>query len=468
MDFGLLPPEINSGRMYTGPGPGPMLAAATAWDGLAVELHATAAGYASELSALTGAWSGPSSTSMASAAAPYVAWMSATAVHAELAGAQARLAIAAYEAAFAATVPPPVIAANRAQLMVLIATNIFGQNTPAIMMTEAQYMEMWAQDAAAMYGYAGSSATASRMTAFTEPPQTTNHGQLGAQSSAVAQTAATAAGGNLQSAFPQLLSAVPRALQGLALPTASQSASATPQWVTDLGNLSTFLGGAVTGPYTFPGVLPPSGVPYLLGIQSVLVTQNGQGVSALLGKIGGKPITGALAPLAEFALHTPILGSEGLGGGSVSAGIGRAGLVGKLSVPQGWTVAAPEIPSPAAALQATRLAAAPIAATDGAGALLVDIRPQAQRAREGEVPGALVIERNVLEWRCDPTSDARLPQAVDDDVEWVILCSEGYTSSLAAASLLDLGLHRATDVVGGYRALAAGGVLAELGGAVGG
>lgn len=214
MDFGLLPPEINSGRMYTGPGPGPMLAAATAWDGLAVELHATAAGYASELSALTGAWSGPSSTSMASAAAPYVAWMSATAVHAELAGAQARLAIAAYEAAFAATVPPPVIAANRAQLMVLIATNIFGQNTPAIMMTEAQYMEMWAQDAAAMYGYAGSSATASRMTAFTEPPQTTNHGQLGAQSSAVAQTAATAAGGNLQSAFPQLLSAVPRALQG--------------------------------------------------------------------------------------------------------------------------------------------------------------------------------------------------------------------------------------------------------------
>lgn len=150
MDFGLLPPEINSGRMYTGPGPGPMLAAATAWDGLAVELHATAAGYASELSALTGAWSGPSSTSMASAAAPYVAWMSATAVHAELAGAQARLAIAAYEAAFAATVPPPVIAANRAQLMVLIATNIFGQNTPAIMMTEAQYMEMWAQDAAAI------------------------------------------------------------------------------------------------------------------------------------------------------------------------------------------------------------------------------------------------------------------------------------------------------------------------------
>lgn len=96
------------------------------------------------------------------------------------------------------------------------------------------------------------------------------------------------------------------------------------------------------------------------------------------------------------------------------------------------------------------------------GAHLVDIRPAAQRAREGEVPAALVIERNVLEWRCDPTSDARLPQATDDDVQWVILCSEGYTSSLAAAALIDLGLHRATDVIGGYHALVTAGVLADL------
>jgi rhodanese-related sulfurtransferase len=107
-----------------------------------------------------------------------------------------------------------------------------------------------------------------------------------------------------------------------------------------------------------------------------------------------------------------------------------------------------------------RLAAEEVPAALHRGALLVDIRPRAQRAREGEVPGALVIERNVLEWRCDPTSDARLPQAVSDDVEWVILCSEGYTSSLAAAALQDLGLHRATDVVGGYHALAAAGLLA--------
>ncbi len=96
------------------------------------------------------------------------------------------------------------------------------------------------------------------------------------------------------------------------------------------------------------------------------------------------------------------------------------------------------------------------------GAVLVDIRPQAQRFREGELPGALVIDRNVLEWRCDPTSDAKLPEAVDDDVEWVIVCSEGYTSSLAAAALLDIGLHRATDVIGGYQALTGSGVLDEL------
>lgn len=102
-----------------------------------------------------------------------------------------------------------------------------------------------------------------------------------------------------------------------------------------------------------------------------------------------------------------------------------------------------------------RLPASEVPAALDRGAILVDIRPQAQRAREGEVDEALVIERNVLEWRCDPTSEARLPQAVDDDVEWVVLCSEGYTSSLAAASLLDLGLHRATDVIGGYHALKA-------------
>jgi rhodanese-related sulfurtransferase len=92
------------------------------------------------------------------------------------------------------------------------------------------------------------------------------------------------------------------------------------------------------------------------------------------------------------------------------------------------------------------------------GAVLVDIRPAGQRAREGEVPGALVVERNVLEWRFDPASDARLPEATGYDVEVVVLCSEGYTSSLAADALRSLGLHRATDVAGGFQAWAAAGL----------
>lgn len=92
------------------------------------------------------------------------------------------------------------------------------------------------------------------------------------------------------------------------------------------------------------------------------------------------------------------------------------------------------------------------------GGVLVDIRPAAQRAAEGEVDGALIIERNVLEWRLDPTSDARITRAVDHDVQWIVLCSQGYTSSLAAASLQELGLHRATDVVGGFEALVEAGL----------
>lgn len=102
----------------------------------------------------------------------------------------------------------------------------------------------------------------------------------------------------------------------------------------------------------------------------------------------------------------------------------------------------------------SRLTADEIPAALARGAVLVDIRPAAQRAAEGELPGALVIERNVLEWRCDPTSASRLPEATGDDVEWVLVCSQGYTSSLAAATLHDFGLRRATDVIGGYQAWA--------------
>jgi PPE-repeat protein len=193
MDFGALPPEINSARMYSGPGAGPLMAAAGAWDELATELNSTAASYYSAISELTSeGWFGPSSMSMATAAAPYAAWMSTTAAQAEQAAAQAQAAAGAYEAAFAMTVPPGMVAANRSQTMLLIATNILGQNTPAIAASEAQYGEMWAQDSAAMYAYAGSSAAASKLTLFTSPPQTTNPAGLAGQAATVAQTAAQA------------------------------------------------------------------------------------------------------------------------------------------------------------------------------------------------------------------------------------------------------------------------------------
>ncbi|BBY20018.1 PPE family protein [Mycobacterium stomatepiae] len=193
MDFALLPPEVNSGLMYAGPGAGPMLAAAAGWDALAAQLESTASGYAAELAGLIGhAWSGPSSQLMIAAATPYVDWLSAAAAQTAQAGVQAYAAAASYEVAFAMTVPPPVIAANRAQLIALIATNFFGQNTPAIAATETQYMQMWVQDATAMYGYAADSEVASTLTSFDEPPQTTNAAGRDAQPQSVTQATGNA------------------------------------------------------------------------------------------------------------------------------------------------------------------------------------------------------------------------------------------------------------------------------------
>ena len=189
-DFGALPPEINSGKIYAGPGSAPLLAAATAWDALASELQTTAASYASTIGELTTSWQGPSSTAAADAAAPYTAWLSTTAAQAEQTASQAQAAAAAYEAAFAASIPPPVIAANRATLALLVATNFLGQNTPAIAANEATYAEFWAQDAVAMYGYAGAATTASQLTPFTAAPATTNDTGQATQSAATAQSAA--------------------------------------------------------------------------------------------------------------------------------------------------------------------------------------------------------------------------------------------------------------------------------------
>ena len=354
MDFGALPPEINSGRMYVGPGSGPMLAAAAAWDGLADDLTSTAVAYQAELDNLTGTWEGSSATSMASATEPYVTWMTVTAAQAEATANQARAAVAAYESAFVAMVPPPVIEANRALLMMLVATNILGQNTPAIAATEAHYMEMWAQDAGAMYGYAGSSAAASQLTSFTEPPQTTNAAAEPLQGAAAAQ--ATSSASNIGTELTQFINSLPTALQNLATgvlqsPTTGStnllaglslpqllSSTLPPGLATDLTNWNT-IWSTLTGSYSLQGWTAIPGGPFLSFGQAYAWGQNGQSAAAFLA--GPKPITGALAPLAG-ELASPHL-SAAFGAGPVSGSMGRAALVGSMSVPQGWTQAAPEM-----------------------------------------------------------------------------------------------------------------------------
>ncbi|OBF52975.1 hypothetical protein A5756_15960 [Mycobacterium sp. 852002-53434_SCH5985345] len=357
LDFGALPPEINSGRMYVGAGSGPLLSAAAAWDELAAELQATSASYGSTIETLaTGPWTGPSSIAMAAAAAPYVAWMNATGAQAEEAGAQAKLAAGAYEAAFAATVPPPVIAANRALLATLIATNILGQNTPAIAATEAQYMEMWAQDAAAMYGYAASSATASQLTPFAEPPRTTNESPGPMQAAAVTQSGAQSSSNTAS----QLSSLQPLLNAGNVAATNPTTGTGLTTGIGQNLDYWNNIWSVLTGPYSPQSWSSVPGGPFLSFGQAYAWGQNGQSAAAYLS--GPKAISGALAPLTSGpSAVRPMLSSAV---GPVSGSMGKASLVGSMSVPQGWTEAAPTIRT-VAQVMPTNLAAAPAAALAG-------------------------------------------------------------------------------------------------------
>jgi PPE-repeat protein len=357
LDFGLLPPEINSGRMYSGPGPGPLLAAAEAWDGLAAELGIASTGYGSTMSELTsGPFIGPTSLTMMAAVTPYVGWLSTTAAQAEETANQARAAVAAYEAAFGMTVPPPVIAANRALLMALIATNFFGQNTPAIMATEALYVEMWAQDAAAMYGYAAASAVAAPVTPFATPPQTTNQDAASGQSNAVAQAAATPAGQAATVAQNAVAAAPTTSAQTTASTTTATTASTTTATsaTTTTGATTTTTGSLATWLQQFIqntlANTPPGA--YNLGLTNSNLNSLRQIFQAYfgvgLGNFGwsmGQQLTfgtgttagagGAWYPTPQFAGLAPF------GGSPVSAGVGQASTLGRLSVPAGWPGATP-------------------------------------------------------------------------------------------------------------------------------
>jgi PPE-repeat protein len=172
-DFGSIPPEINSARMYAGPGPGSLLTAATTWDALAADLYDAAGSHHAVASHMTTeSWLGPASMAMMGATTGHLAWLHDTAALAAQTAQQARAAVAAYEAARAMTVPPSVVAANRAQLATLAAANALGLHTHAIATNEARYREMWAQDSTAMYMYADTSANASNVTPFLPPPGT--------------------------------------------------------------------------------------------------------------------------------------------------------------------------------------------------------------------------------------------------------------------------------------------------------
>jgi PPE-repeat protein len=363
VDFGVLPPEINSGRMYAGAGSGPLLAAAAAWDGLASELSLAATSYQSTVSELTGAaWLGPSSASMAAAVAPYVAWMNTTAAAAEQTASQLASAVAAYEAAFMATVPPSVIAANRALLAALVATNIVGQNTPAIAATEAQYAEMWAQDAAAMYGYAGASAAATTLTPFSAPTQNTNPAGTGTQAAAVTQASATATG-TAQSTLSQVVSTVPSTLQSLASGGSSQGLNLlNSPVITEIETLSTAVGGytdSAIGTYF-------TAVGGLVIAEPMVLTGMGKAVAALAAPQAAA--ASAVSGVPEGGLGT-LAGSygSGMGGAGVSAGLGQAASVGGLSVPQSWGTASPAIRLAATALPTAGLDGLPQAGAAGLG-----------------------------------------------------------------------------------------------------
>ena len=327
MDYGLLPPEVNSGRMYTGPGAGSLLAAAAAWGELATEVHSTAAAYQSVISTLTsGPWLGPSSVALTAAAAPYVGWLQSSAAHSELAASQAVAAAAAHETAFAMTVPPPVIAANRALLEALLATNFLGQNTPAIAATEAEYVEMWAQDASAMYAYTSSSAAASQLTDFEEPPEVADSSGLARQAAAVS---AAAANNPVETVWQDLLARLDTLHDPWAQMLSPFTGAKMDQYLTKYTAFDDIV--SLYGKYI---------VPYVSTAQSSIQSAQGfgqvsNGITAMTSFAKGlAPAAKAVEGAAQAAGSAATNAAANAGG--AAAGLGKALPLGALSVPPSW------------------------------------------------------------------------------------------------------------------------------------
>lgn len=345
--------------MYAGPGPLSLTAAGVAWDALAAELHAAASCYRSVIAGLTTArWMGPSSLAMASAFAPYMAWMAGAAARAAESAGQARLAVEVYEAAFTMTVPPLAVAANRAQLAALVATNFFGQNSTAIAATEAEYGEMWAQDAAAMYEYAAGSAAACSVTPFNPAPQVTDESGMDRQAGAVGRAAAQ----SQQSDLTHVVNSVPKTLQGLSSPMrygitdvgdAGGSAGAA---ATDSANSSIMTGLASGIPGAIPSAFSAAATP-LYGMSSILgMAQTAQGLASAAGN-GAMAAAGTAASTAASAASTGA-GALGSLGSGVFGSLGSAASLGPLAVPAGWTSVIPAANGAVSALPAVNLAGA--------------------------------------------------------------------------------------------------------------
>ncbi len=336
LDFGALSPEVNSGRLYAGPGSGPIMAAASAWQAMAGQLESIARGYAAEISGLQGeAWSGYASSAMGDAAAPYVNWIATAAARAEETADQARAAAAAYEAALTATVPPALVTANRAQYAALVTANLFGQYTAQIAAAEAAYADMWAQDAQAMYSYASASSTATALTPFTEPPETTTATGQSAQSAAVSQATGSSGSTTAQSALSQLLAAVPKQLQNLA--TSGSSTAATDPSSSLLTAFSNF--NTLTGPTSLGAAFSRTATSggsfltqaYRTGLQAQdLPKIAAEDAERAAGKAAGGAAKSATQSWVPGAVERPVL-----------AGMGRAEPIGGLSAPQSWAAATP-------------------------------------------------------------------------------------------------------------------------------
>ncbi|QLL09680.1 PPE family protein [Mycobacterium vicinigordonae] len=326
LDFGALSPEVNSSRMYAGPGSLPLMASASAWQALAGQLESVRRGYTATISELEGqAWSGDASASMAGAVQPYLDWIAETAAQADEAATRARAAIAAYEAAFTATVPPAVVAANRAQYQALVRANLFGQYTAAVAAIESDYAEMWAQDAQAMYGYARASSAATALTPFTEPPQTTSAAAQANQGAALAAVAASTSASNSQSTLAQLVNVIPRELGSLAGVSSTSSSSSLLSTVSEFNTLSspsnlgagfarTIFSGASFLAGAYRSLLQAKDLPQIASEDAAAAAAAGRGAVK----------AAALAPA-----------------GSVIAGAGRAAPIGGLSVPPSWASSAP-------------------------------------------------------------------------------------------------------------------------------